>query len=46
MVYPVVLGVGERIFSETSDKKPMRLIDARTVGDSLAYLVYEFIRDA
>ena len=46
MVYPVVLGVGERIFSETSDKKPMRLIDTWTVGDSLAYLAYEFIRDA
>ena len=46
MVYPVVLGVGERIFSETSDKKPMRLIDTRTVGDSLAYLAYEFVRDA
>jgi len=46
MIYPVVLGVGERIFSETSDKKPMRLIDTRTVGNSLAYLTYEFIRDA
>jgi len=46
MIYPVVLGVGERIFSETSDKKPMRRIETRTVGDSLAYLAYEFVRDA
>ena len=36
MVYPVVLGAGERLFGETSDKKPMRLLDARTVDDDLA----------
>jgi dihydrofolate reductase len=46
MIYPVVLGAGERLFGETSDKKPMRLIDTRTVGDSLAYLAYEVIREA
>ena len=46
MIYPVVLGVGERLFTETSDKKPTRLIDTRAVGDSLAYLAYEFVRDA
>lgn len=33
MVYPVVLGAGERLFGETSDKKPMRLTGNRTVGD-------------
>jgi dihydrofolate reductase len=46
MVYPVVLGDGERLFGETSDKKPMRLVDSRIVGDGLAYLVYERVRDA
>jgi dihydrofolate reductase len=46
LVYPVVLGAGERLFGETSDKKPMRLLDTRTVGDSLAYLTYEFVRNA
>ena len=46
MVYPVVLGAGERLFGETSDKKPMRLLDTRTVGDGLAYLTYETVRDA
>jgi dihydrofolate reductase len=46
MVYPVVLGAGERLFGETSDKKPLRLVRARTVGDSLAFLTYEVIRDA
>jgi dihydrofolate reductase len=46
MVYPVVLGAGRRLFAETSDKKPMRLIDIRTVGGDLAYLTYEPIRAA
>jgi hypothetical protein len=44
MVYPVVLGAGERLFCEMSDKKSMRLLDARTVGDGLAYLTYEIVR--
>jgi dihydrofolate reductase len=46
MIYPVVLGTGERLFSETSDKKPMRLVHAQTVGDSLAFLTYTLVRDA
>jgi dihydrofolate reductase len=41
MVYPVVLGAGERLFGETSDKKPMRLIESRMLDQELAYLVYE-----
>ncbi len=46
MIYPVVLGAGKRLFGETSDKKPMRLINTRTVSDSLAYLTYKLVRDA
>ena len=45
-VYPVVLGAGERLFGETSDKKPMRLVDIKTIGDGLVFLTYEFVRDA
>jgi dihydrofolate reductase len=45
-VYPVVLGAGERLFGETSDKKPLRLVEAKTVGDGLIFLTYEFVRDA
>ena len=45
-VYPVVLGSGERLFGETSDKIPMRLISTQTVGDSLALLTYERVPDA
>jgi dihydrofolate reductase len=44
MVYPVVLGAGERLFGETSDKKPKRLLDCRTVAGDLAYLTYAVIR--
>jgi dihydrofolate reductase len=46
MVYPVMLGAGERLFGETSDKKPMRLVDTQTVGDGVAILTYESVRDA
>ena len=45
MVYPVVLGAGERLFGETSDKKSMRLLNTRTVGYGIAYVIYERIRD-
>ncbi len=41
MIYPVVLGVGERLFGQISDRKPMRLTQVKTVGDSLAFLAYE-----
>jgi dihydrofolate reductase len=41
MVFPVVLGSGKRIFGETSDKKPLRLVDSKVVGDGVAILVYQ-----
>jgi dihydrofolate reductase len=44
VVFPVVLGAGERFFGETSDKKPMRLVDTKTIGDGLAFLTYELVR--
>jgi dihydrofolate reductase len=40
-VYPVVLGAGERLFGETSDAKPMRLVDTGTVDGDVAVLTYE-----
>jgi len=45
-VYPVVLGGGQRLFGETSDKKPLRLVNTKTVGDGLVFLTYTFVRDA
>ncbi len=44
MVYPVVLGAGERLFTETSGKKKMRLVKVEAVGD-LAHLIYEAERN-
>ncbi|SRR6266545_2080399 len=46
MIYPVVLGAGKQLFGETSDKKPLRLVNTRTVSDDLAYLIYQPARDA
>ena len=46
MIYPVVLGAGERLFGETSDKKPTRLVDTTSIGDGLAFLTYELVREA
>jgi dihydrofolate reductase len=45
-VYPVVLGAGERLFGEAGDKRPMRLVDARTVEDDVVFLTYEVVREA
>ena len=41
VVFPVVLGAGERLFGETDDRKPMHLIGITTIGDGLARLTYE-----
>jgi dihydrofolate reductase len=40
MVFPVVLGKGERLFGETSGKKPLKLQSTQTVGDGVVILVY------
>ena len=46
MVHPVALGAGERLFEETHDKQKMRLLDTRKVGDDLAFLAYQVVREA
>jgi dihydrofolate reductase len=46
VVFPVVLGDGERLFGETSDGKPIRLLDSRTIGDGLVFLAYELVHAA
>src|SRR3954451_12017887 len=46
VVFPVVLGAGERFFGEAGGKKSMRLVDTRTIGDGLAFLTYEFVPNA
>jgi len=44
MIYPVVLGAGERLFGDSSEPRPLRLVETRTVDD-LAYLRYEIARE-
>jgi dihydrofolate reductase len=45
VVFPVVVGAGERLFGETGDQKPMRLVAARPVGEGLAFLSYQPARN-
>jgi dihydrofolate reductase len=47
MVFPVVLGSGKRLFGDTSDKKPLRLVDSKQVGpDGVLVLTYEPAKEA
>ncbi len=41
MVFLVVLGEGKRLFGETSDKKSLRLVDSKVVGEGVAIVIYE-----
>ncbi len=45
MVFPSVLGAGERLFGELTDSKQFRLVSVRPVGELLAHLVYEVARE-
>ncbi len=45
-VFPVVLGAGERLFGETSDKKATRLVDTQTLEGDVVLLTYEVVREA
>ena len=40
MIYPVVLGAGERLFGGSGHQRRVRLVETRTVDD-LAYLIYD-----
>jgi dihydrofolate reductase len=46
VVFPVVLGDGERLFGPTGDRKALRLTGTRTIGRGLAFLTYQAVRDA
>ena len=45
VIFPVLLGAGERLFSQTSDKRPLRLVKAETIGDGLTFVIYQIARD-
>jgi hypothetical protein len=46
MTHPYVLGTGERLFRETSDKKRLRRVSISTIGDNLTLLTYQPVEDA
>jgi dihydrofolate reductase len=46
VIFPVVLGAGERLFGGTSDKKGLRLVDTRTLGEGLLFVTYQCVRGA
>ena len=41
MVFPVVLGSGKGLFGETSDKKTLKLVESKTVGDGVSIQIYQ-----
>jgi dihydrofolate reductase len=44
MVFPVVLGTGQKLFGDTDEAKKLRLTRSQIVGDGVAILVYEPVR--
>jgi dihydrofolate reductase len=40
MVFPVVLGTGKRLFGDPGEKKTLRLVDSKVVGDGVLILTY------
>lgn len=46
MIFPFVLGAGQRLFGDAGGTKQMRRISTRAVGESLALLTYQPVRDA
>jgi dihydrofolate reductase len=40
LVYPVVLGAGDRLFGETEDKIPLRLVESRPLEEGLVGMIY------
>ena len=41
MVFPVLLGEGKRLFGDVTEKKPLNLVDSKTLGAGIALLTYE-----
>jgi len=40
LVYPLVLGAGDRLFGETQDKIPLRLVESRPLGGGVVHMIY------
>ncbi len=40
MVYPVIVGAGKRLFTKTTAKKNLRLVETKTFNDGIHVLIY------
>jgi hypothetical protein len=40
VVYPVVLGAGDRLFGETQDRIALRLVESRPLGPGVVNMIY------
>jgi dihydrofolate reductase len=40
LVYPLVLGAGDRLFEETQDKIALRLVESRPLGGGVVSMIY------
>jgi dihydrofolate reductase len=41
MVFPVVLGTGKKVFEEKPERRNLRLVESKVVGEGVLVLVYE-----
>jgi dihydrofolate reductase len=46
VIFPVLLGLGQRLFAETSVATPLHLVCTETIGEGLALLTFEVVRAA
>ncbi len=45
MMFPVILGTGDKVFGEYEQKMDMKLVESKTVGDGVVVLVFERTED-
>jgi dihydrofolate reductase len=45
-IFPIVIGAGERLFAETSETKPLRLVDVRTLDGDTTFVTFARAHDA
>ena len=46
VIFPVLLGAGKRLFGESIDMTPLRLVGTQAIGEGLLLLTYEVVRAA
>jgi len=41
MIYPVILGIGKRLFKDSGDKKVLKLIENKPLSSGIFVLTYQ-----